>query len=112
MSFRLSAVAGLLSVGALAAWSAPSRAQSTDETAFGLGQFIGSAVFCKVPRDKVDALAATLLKASGIDASGPSPIMTRFTAGVTDGAQAMQKPDAPPCSDVVAAFNEAYAKTQ
>lgn len=102
-------IAGLLTLTVLAA---PARAETPEETAFGLGQFTGAATFCKVPKAKVQQVAAALLEASGIDASQGGPAMSRFTAGVTDGVQSMQKPDAASCADVTAAFDEAYAKIQ
>ncbi|WP_238185058.1 hypothetical protein [Methylobacterium trifolii] len=92
--------------------SAPVTAETPEEMAFGFGQFTGSATFCKVPKEKVQELASALLVSSGIKTDGPSPAMTRFTEGVTDGIKAMSAPDAASCTDVVTAFDAAYEKIQ
>ena len=90
----------------------PASAETPEELAFGFGQFTGAATFCKMPKDQVSQVAKTMLTASGIDASGPSPAMTRFTEGVADGVRSMSGPEAASCADVKAAFEDAYAKIQ
>ncbi|GLS44677.1 hypothetical protein [Methylobacterium brachythecii] len=92
--------------------SQSARAETPEEIAFGFGQFTGAATFCKLPKDKVQAVAAGLLGTAGIDMSGPGPEMTKFKEGVTDGVRSMQAPDASSCEDVTTAFNQAYEKLQ
>lgn len=105
------ALTTLLLAGTLVG-SLPASAETPEELAFGFGQFTGAATFCKMPKDQVSQVAKALLTASGIDASGPSPAMTRFTEGVADGVRSMSAPDAAPCTDVKSAFDEAYSKVQ
>ena len=107
MKIRLAAAA--LAVSAISV-SAPLRAETPEEIAFGLGQFTGAATFCEIPRAKVNEVAAALLTSAGIDSSGPSPEMTKFTAGVADGVRTMSGPEAASCGDVTTAFDEDYAK--
>ena len=95
---------------ALLAGATSARAETKDEMAFGFGQFVGAASFCKIPREKVNKVAAALLASAEIDSSGPSPEMTRFTAGVTAGVKEMSQPGAASCADVTAAFDGAYEK--
>ncbi|GJD94676.1 hypothetical protein [Methylobacterium iners] len=99
-------------IAGLVALSGPALAETPEETAFGFGQFTGAATFCKIPREKVNQVASALLESAGIDASGPSPAMKRFTEGVADGVPTMSGPEASSCADVTTAFNEAYDKIQ
>ena len=87
-----------------------SVARADDDVAFATGQFTGAATFCGVPRTEVLPVAMALLKMAGVDASGPSPEMTRFTAGVADGVREMK--DNPPatCDEVKEGFSQMKAK--
>ena len=85
-------------------------ARAEDDVAFATGQFTGAATFCGVPRSEVLPVAMALLKMAGVDASGPSPEMTQFTAGVADGVREMK--DNPPatCDEVKEGFSQMKAK--
>ncbi len=100
-----------LLLGCLVA-STAARAETPDESAFGFGQFIGAAMFCKLPKERVDELAANLLSSAGIDPKAPGSAMVRFDEGVGDGTRLMSSPGATSCAAVTAAFEEAYMRTK
>ena len=99
-------------IGAMVACGvcAGSMARAEDDMPFAAGQFTGAATFCGVPRAEVMPVATALLKMAGVDASGPSPEMTRFTAGGADGVREMK--DNPPatCDEVKEGFSQMKAK--
>jgi hypothetical protein len=87
-------------------------AETPEESAFGFGQFIGAARFCKLPTDRVDDLATNLLASAGIDPKAPGTAMVRFDEGVSNGTRLMSLPGATSCEAVTAAFEEAYKKAK
>ena len=107
---RASLIVPLL-LGCFAA-STMALAETPEESAFGFGQFIGAARFCKLPEDRVDDLAASLLTSAGIDPKAPGAAMVRFDEGVSNGTRLMSSPGATSCEAVSAAFEEAYKKTK
>ena len=92
--------------------SSTARAETPEDSAFGFGQFIGAATFCKLSKDRIDDLAANLLASAGIDPKAPGAAMVRFDEGVSNGTRLMSLPGATSCEAVTAAFEEAYRKTK
>lgn len=95
-------LAGLIVCGTAVGGTA--RAQDAGELAFGAGQFVGAATFCGVPKAEVTPLAKAMLDMAGVDSSGPSPGMTRFTEGVAAGAKEMKEKPPATCEEVKAGF--------
>ncbi len=87
-------------------------AETQDESAFGFGQFIGAATFCKLPKDRIGELADNLLASAGIDPKAPGSAMVRFDEGMSDETRLMSLPGATSCEAVTAAFEEAYKKAK
>ncbi len=92
--------------------SAPARADEKEDQAFAAGQFTGAATFCGVPREQVNALAKAMLDAFGVDSSGPSPAMTKFTEGVTAGATEQRDAPQATCDEVKEGFGQMKARMQ
>lgn len=85
-------------------------ARAQDDMSFAAGQFTGAATFCGVPRTEVMPVAMALLKIAGVDASGPGPEMTQFTAGVTEGVREMKENPQATCDEVKEGFSQMKAK--
>lgn len=95
-------LAGLVVCGTVVGGAA--RAQDAGEVAFAAGQFVGAATFCGVPRAEVTPMAKAMLDMAGVDSSGPSPGMTRFTEGVAAGTTEMKEKPPASCDEVKAGF--------
>lgn len=104
------ALMGAMVVFGLMAGSA-AHAEDND-VAYGAGQFVGAATFCGVPRAEVMPVATALLKTAGVDPSGPSPEMTRFTEGVAAGVKEMKENPQATCDQVKEAFAQMKANLQ
>jgi len=96
----------LLGVVLACGLSSVARADDKADQAFAAGQFAGAATFCGVPRSDVNALAKSMLDAFGVDSSGPNPMMTRFTEGVTAGTQAQRDAPQATCDEVKQGFEQ------
>ncbi len=92
--------------------SGAARADEKADQAFAAGQFAGAATFCGVPRAEVNALAKSMLDAFGVDSSGPNPMMTRFTEGVTAGTQEQRDAPQATCDEVKQGFEQTKGKFQ
>ena len=82
-----------------AAW-----ADEKEDQAYAAGQFTGAATVCGVPREEVNALAKAMLDAFGVDSSGPSPAMAKFTEGVAAGAKEQKDTPQATCDEVKQGF--------
>ena len=92
--------------------SSLARADETADQAFAAGQFTGAATFCGVPRVEVNALAKSMLDAFGVDSSGPNPMMTKFTEGVTAGTKEQRDAPQATCDEVKQGFEQMKGKME
>ena len=83
-----------------------------DDLPFAAGQFAGAATFCGVPRADVNQVSAAMLKMAGVDSSGPSPEMKRFTEGVTAGMREMKENPQATCDEVKEGVAQMKGKLQ
>ena len=104
-----------IAVGVALMFVMPGMARADDdkaEQAFAAGQFTGAATFCGVPRGEVNALAKAMLDAFGVDSSGPSPLMTKFTEGVAAGAKEQKDDPQATCDEVKQGFGQMKSRMQ
>ena len=101
-------------LGVVFACSVPglARADETADQAFAAGQFTGAATFCGIPRAEVNALAKAMLDAFGVDSSGPNPMMSKFTEGVTAGTKEQRDAPQATCDEVKQGFAQMKSKVE
>ena len=92
--------------------SGVAQADERADQVFAIGQFTGAATFCGVPRQEVNELAKTILDALDVDSSGPNPMMSKFTEGVTAGVKEQKDTPQATCDEVKQGFEQMKAKTQ
>ena len=101
MNVRILALFGTL---ALVGTVSPAWADDAEDQVFAAGQFTGASTFCGVPRPDANALAKAMLDAFGVDSSGPSPAMAKFTEGVASGVREQRDTPQASCDEVKSGF--------